>query len=124
MTSKKSKHRIREKERAHYARQKLRLAPSTNFAETTTTSENSFDTYTAPTKSPSLLSSAARKQRANRLKQNMPKTPKKFDQVMGHILLNSPPCKKTSLRRIGIYFKQSKKGGSLFLVHNRNNSIH
>ncbi|XP_052214888.1 uncharacterized protein LOC127833585 [Dreissena polymorpha] len=97
MTSQK-KRRIREKERARYAKRKQSLAPCTTFAETTTTS----DSYTAPTESPSLLSSAATKQRAYRLKKNIPKTPEKFAQVMGHILLNSTPRQKTCLRRIGI----------------------
>ena len=104
------KRRVREKVRARYARRKASKIPSTlavfstaSTVASTTASSNSPDAITStPPQSSTLLSASAMKQRAYRVKKGMPKTPEKFAQVMGHIIMNATPRKKNFLRKVGI----------------------
>jgi len=109
------KRRVREKERARYARRKASKTPSTlavfstastvasTEASPTMASSNSPDAITStPPQSLTLLSASAMKQRAYLVKKEMPKSPDKFAQVMGHIIMNATPRKKNFLRKVGI----------------------
>ena len=109
------KRRVREKERARYARRKASKTPSTlavfstastvasTEASPTMASSISPDAITStPPQSSTLLSASAMKQRAYRVKKGMPKSPEKFAQVMGHIIMNATPRKKNFLRKVGI----------------------
>ena len=93
MTAQK-KRRIREKDRLCYAQRKL---SKKNIGASTCTTLPS-----TPQQSSSLLSASAKKQRAYRLKMEMPKSPEKFAQVIGHIVMNATPRKKASLKKVGI----------------------
>lgn len=87
------KRRVRERERLRYAKLKL-SKPAAPHSSTSLPS--------TPPKSLSMLSVSAKKQQAYRVKKGLPTSPNKFAQVMGHIIMNTTPRKKASLKTIGI----------------------
>lgn len=88
MTAQK-KRRVREKDRLRYAQRKL---SKKNIGASTTLPST-------PQQSSSLLSASAKEQRAYGLKTEMPKSPEKFAQVVGHIVMNATPRKKSIIEK-------------------------